>query len=977
MGDINVSFDALIAPLLAKISALEDRLRALDKVVSKPGIDLQGTTEAGAKVQAVQDQLEKLSGKTATSYVQIVGVPEAMSELAALDTAISQASRNVTIDVNSMLARRAALVGGIMGAQGSPGGGGGSGGGTTIVTPPAGGGDAAAAGGVGAMLGKFFGIGKSGATASQGGLGKALGIGGGMFGMAAMGSAGSLMGLGFEHVVITAAGIGASMAGGAIGGALLGAGALGTMAVGGGIDMAVSRSSMTDIKNAVQGIQSLQAAIAQYGATSYQAVQAQAALNYQMSTVPKVAQASTMQVAKAVVNMQTAFSNATGPAEKLFDQIALGAVGLAMQYVPMVGAAATRNFTLIKAGLVPLYNFFAGPFKAIFQELENIFASHLPLAMQGLTDLVEILMRTIAQTAPLTGSMLDKVVKFLNYWNTPEGIKRWHAEVKKLVELFQAWFGLLGRIVYTLILIGKDAAGLGKTVALTLTSMLAGVDQYIKSTSGSEAIKTIFTVHKAQIVVLLGLIGQLLAVGALILIHVIPPFVMLTVWVGRFAEALIHVPVVGTFLVWGIAAGFLLTKLKGLLLLPKLFGAAMVAAVGGINKGIGLLDKLPFFNIPKISAFAAKTPQITATDENTGALVENTGALAALTEAITARDITSVASTVTGVGEVAAAGLVGAGLGAGAGAGLAAGTTAGGMDIGLGAGIGDAVAASASTGVPEALAGFAAAVSLGALTVMTLTSSIKKQNSAAERFGQGLANLGANMGPAWTRFGPAGRKKPPGAPTVPTGPGGGPPGGTSVVGPVQGQGAPPGYHWQNFGDYWDLVRDKPIPFNPMGGAGTASALGVKNYGSIIKSNPNARRLLAAFAAAGQSPSAAASAIANMPLSLLNGPGALPMVRTPGGANMLRGNVAQPFALQQTALASYISQSLGQPSSTRPQDVRITSANTTTINVAGPLSKEAANQVMTLVTQALTASDRKLVTAIRQTRPAIPAGRGVY
>ncbi|MGB6771189.1 MAG: hypothetical protein WBF51_04210 [Candidatus Dormiibacterota bacterium] len=473
----------------------------------------------------------------------------------------------------------------------------------------------------GAVLGKTLGSTNSGG----GGLLSGLGWGGGLFGFAAFGSVLSLMGAGFEHFIATAIGLVGSLAG-AIGGlGVLALGVFGKMAVGMGSDMLVMSSTLADTKTFEALYQQLANDVAVYGKNSAQAATDQAALNAQMIILGNTAGvAAEMALARSLVALNTYWDQATSAARVAAVNFIAPFLSIAYTYIPLIANAATRNFGIMTQAFQPLISWLNGPAgTGIFQNLENLFAQELPTGVSALTQFVELLMKMANFAAPMTGGLMAWLNTFLTYLNTPTGFAKVEGVMTTLVGMFHDWWDLLKQIAITIVDLFKPSAGLGTSIVTTLTQMLKSLDAWLTSTTGSAMLSNVFTVHKTEVLELLGVLGTLLSIGAQIYLVVIPPFVTLAnILLKIFGFALSN-PVVDMILGWGAAAIFLASQLNNAY--NSLKGMAITAA----NMGIKLLNLIPGVNIGTLGGVAG----------NTAALDANTGALTRLTEALLGRSV--------------------------------------------------------------------------------------------------------------------------------------------------------------------------------------------------------------------------------------------------------------------------------------------------------------------------------------------------
>jgi hypothetical protein len=437
-----------------------------------------------------------------------------------------------------------------------------------------------------------------GAAAGGGGgfgiLGALMWGGGGPLAFTAgFGSIMGLMGFGLEHYITTAIGLIGSALGGLAGGGLLAAGGLGVLAVGMGSDMAVSASAIADTKTLGTAYTALQTAVLQYGADSVQAASATANLNLQMQLLGNTAGVlAELQLAKAVNALNSYWDQATSGARVAFANMVTPLLSIAYTYIPLVAAAATRNFGIIQQGLVPLIAYLNGPATTIFQNLENLFAERLPTAMNALNQGVQLLLKTINLVAPQTGGLMTSISNWLTKMNTPAGFAKWSTIVEKLIGMFHTWWDLLKQVAKTVYDLFDNSKGLGTGIVSTLTQMLKQLDTWLTSTSGKNSVGNLFEAHKNEVIDLMkamvplaASIGRLYLVLSPALINaltaVLPPMtaflnlvVQMPFGVGAWTIAIVLIT--GKLGLLGAAVNFLTAGAIGRLITS--FGAAAVAA---------------------------------------------------------------------------------------------------------------------------------------------------------------------------------------------------------------------------------------------------------------------------------------------------------------------------------------------------------------------------------------------------------------
>jgi len=498
---------------------------------------LQGdVSQLVAAIAEAKQQVRSMDGTTGTATLAVDGLPEVLAQIAEAQAAI-----------DAFGATRATAS---LGADG-------------------GGGAAAALGGAAAGGG------------GGGGL-AALGWGGGIMGMAGFGSILSLMGLGAEHAAATIVGLAGSLGGALVGAAALAAGSLSILAVGMGSDMLVAKSAITDTTTLAQALTNITQAQQVYGPASFQAAAATAQFNYDVQSLGNtLGVLAEVQLAKAINALNAFWDQATSGARVAFVNMVTPLLSIAYTYIPLIAQAATRNFGLIQQGLVPVIAFLNGPAVSVFANLENIFAARLPVAMAAFGQGVQLVINTLDYLAnQTTGSFMQSVLNFLVYLNTPTGFARFTGFLRTTITMFGDWWNLLKQIAITIYDVFKPSAGLGTNIVTTLTSMLKSLDAWITSTSGSKALHNIFTVHKTEVLELLGLLGTLLSAGGQMMLVLIPPFVDLANVLLLIANTLLHIPFVGTLTAWAVVATILWTRLKLVAIataLMKIPGAVMAS----------------------------------------------------------------------------------------------------------------------------------------------------------------------------------------------------------------------------------------------------------------------------------------------------------------------------------------------------------------------------------------------------------------
>lgn len=476
-GDVPI--DGTTSPLQAKVAEglVIVRSFAAQTAEARIGADDSMLAAVMAKDQA---ELNALGAEVIRpTIIPEVDDTAALAKLAGLDAAAGESGRGGSVGLGSILA------GGLLGGMFHAGGGGG-------------GGDSG-----GGMLG-------------------AMGWGKGMLGMAGFGSLLGMLGFGGEHLIATGLGVAGSAGGAAIGGGLLGLGALGTMAVGGGSDLAVMKSTMTNVKTLSADYNALSQAVAVYGANSRQARVATAQLNYDLSNIAPVARSAVAGVAQAANTLGGQWQAAIAQAEVAATRIMQQTLHLAATFVPLVAHAAQVNLTMISSGLKPLFAWLeSGGGGAslgnrmhsllsvgsadtgglsIFKDLEQVFQSNLPSAIHAITQGVEMFAKTVDVAAHYTGGFVRAIDGFLTRMNSPAAFAKWSGDIGKLIGMFRTWASLLVTAGKTLVDVFTPAAGAGTALVRVLTQMLHSVDLWLVKTSTRNALHGLFSAHLKELI---------------------------------------------------------------------------------------------------------------------------------------------------------------------------------------------------------------------------------------------------------------------------------------------------------------------------------------------------------------------------------------------------------------------------------------------------------------------------------------------
>ena len=354
-----------------------------------------------------------------------------------------------------------------------------------------------------------------------------LGFGGGQLGgrflgglgipaLAAGGSIGSLAGFGTEHLLMTGVGLAGSLGGAAMGGGALATAGAATSAIGIGTDLAGMAQAARNAKGLSKDMEALDKAVAVYGANSRQAQTASATLAYDIGNITPVAQAATLALGTALHNLGDQFKTATGQAQATGAEILTQFVGVAHDYVPVIGKFAAENMGIIKSNIQPFISWLKDSGSAgglgIFTQLEQTFQKNLPTAIHAGTQAFELFARTISHIIDTFGSghLMKSIDGFVTRMNGAD-FSKWTSGIDSLINQFYVWkafFKILAQDVFDIF---KMTAGLaaGKPgdntgIIPTLTGQLEHLHKALATTNRStSSLGTIFSEHKTEILALL------------------------------------------------------------------------------------------------------------------------------------------------------------------------------------------------------------------------------------------------------------------------------------------------------------------------------------------------------------------------------------------------------------------------------------------------------------------------------------------
>lgn len=430
-------------------------------------------------------------------------------------------------------------------------------------------------------------------------------LGGGA--LAGAGTLGSFAGFGAEHALFTALGLAGSAASATAGGALVGLGALGQMAVGGGSDMAVMKSTISETKELSTAYQKAQKAVAVYGAGSKQAAEAQRELNVLMAELGNTAAVKAeMGLAKSESALGEFWRKETVNARVQAVNILSQVLHLAHDYVPRVARAAEENLKIINRDIKPLFAWLEGPEGiGVWNALEARFKENLPFAVGAFDQAVEFLLKTIKNASQYTGGFTQALDRFFTKWNSPEYFARWEGTIKKLVGDFHTWMTfvkLLGEDIFDLF---RNDAKTGEGIIKTISGMLLKLREWEQSSAGAASLKSIFAVHREEVIDLLKVLPPLIKTLEPIYMTIAPPLVRAVTKVAEaFAFLIEKFDALGSGATWltgltliGLKLGKLEWALKGIAgafgLVGKTSREAAAGASGSAAAGdVSLLSRL-------------------------------------------------------------------------------------------------------------------------------------------------------------------------------------------------------------------------------------------------------------------------------------------------------------------------------------------------------------------------------------------------
>ena len=409
--------------------------------------------------------------------------------------------------------------------------------------------------------------------------------------VAGFGTLGGLAGFGAESMLTTAAGLGGTLLGAGIGAGALAYGAAGTAAVGMGTDLAGIGQAAGDTRKYNQALNSLNQAIAVYGAGSTEAAHAQNQLNYTVSQFPAAAQGSIVALGQTTQQFHTMFNAATGEAEAKGAQILQGIVTMAESFLPTIGHFASQNMTIIQGALGPLEMWMKGPGLTIFTQLEAQFQAHLPAAMTVFTQGLELMIRLLGFLSPLTGHIIDDLAKWATELNNQDYSKL-TGGISTAIGAFQSLWGLIKAVGTAIYELFTHDAGTGKSVIDSITGMVNQFNNWAKTVAGGDQLHNLLEAHKNELLAIIGIIPHLVSAFGQFHILAAPPVMEMVGLLAKFVDLILSTPVIGQILAMGLALGVMGSKIPFVDMskfgnLIKDVVVSGLNALGGVLSGLG------------------------------------------------------------------------------------------------------------------------------------------------------------------------------------------------------------------------------------------------------------------------------------------------------------------------------------------------------------------------------------------------------
>jgi hypothetical protein len=216
----------------------------------------------------------------------------------------------------------------------------------------------------------------------------------------------------------------------------------------------------------------------------------------------------------------------------------------------------------------------------VFKTLEGYFAANLPNAMRAFTQGVELVLKTLQYLASFTGGLTKAIADFLTKLNTPAGFATFEGYINTAIGMFHTWWDLIKEVAKVLYDLFRQGVGTGTTLVQTITQMLTQLDNWLRSTSGSAQVKSLFQVHLQEILAILAIIPQVIGTFGQLYLLIAPPLVTLVTGIATFVGWLLKIPVVGPIVAWGIAIAILADKMNLVKIATWLFGGGLTSLIG-------------------------------------------------------------------------------------------------------------------------------------------------------------------------------------------------------------------------------------------------------------------------------------------------------------------------------------------------------------------------------------------------------------
>jgi len=382
---------------------------------------------------------------------------------------------------------------------------------------------------------------------------------------------------------------------------VIAAGAFATMAVGMGSDMIVMKSTIADTQLLSKTLKSLEQATLFYGASSGQAQYYTKLLNVQMQMLGNTAGVQAeLGLAKLAATINSQWDQATSEARVQAVALLTQVLLLGQRYIPLVAEAARENLTIINQGLIPLFAWLKGPQGVgIFLDLENKFKKDLPTSVHAFSQAIEFLLRFLDLASNYAGGLVQGLDRLFTYLNSSAGFARVKKDVADVVAVFRIWKEFIKLLAQDLFLLLGQTVGVGNTIIQMLTGMLFRLHGWLQSTSGRNAIGSLFEAHKKEIVAILDLLPKL-APALSIYLALAVPLTIIAADVIQLLNFMLSIPTVGPAIAWGLALIIIVNQLKLIALFTGLAGL-----IRGIGLAIALAGAAASGNAPAFGRLAA------------------------------------------------------------------------------------------------------------------------------------------------------------------------------------------------------------------------------------------------------------------------------------------------------------------------------------------------------------------------------------